>query len=81
MHDYGFGHGFGIRLWILVLVLVVVAAGFILRGFGGGNIAGKSSARDKSALEILEERYARGEIDQDDFERRKRDLQDRDTAP
>jgi len=45
-----------------------------------GIISGQSSSRDKSALEILEERYARGEVDQDDFERRKRDLQDRDTA-
>lgn len=58
------------------MVLVVVAAGFIIRGLGG-KTAGKSSSRDKSALEILEERYARGEIDHDEFERRKRDLQDR----
>ena len=80
MDGSGFGHGFGILYWILILVLVVAAAGFILRGFGGGTRSDPSSSRDKSPLEILEGRYARGEIEHDEFARRKRDLQDRNTS-
>ncbi|MFO7902680.1 MAG: SHOCT domain-containing protein [Pirellulaceae bacterium] len=80
MDGYGFGHGFGILFWILILVLVVVAAGFMFRGFGGGTRPDPSISRDRSALEILETRYARGEIEHDEFERRKRDLQDRNNS-
>ncbi len=80
MDGGGFGHGFGILFWILILVLVIVAAAFILRGFDGRNTGAQASPKDKSALEILEERYARGEIEHDEFERRKRDLQDRNNS-
>ncbi|MFO8003525.1 SHOCT domain-containing protein [Thioalkalivibrio sp.] len=77
MDGYGFGHGFGFLFWILILVLVVVVAAFILRGFGSGNTDDKTPTKERSALEILEARYARGEIEHEEFVRRKRDLQDR----
>jgi len=75
--EHGFGHGFGLLFWILILGLVVVAVVLIIRGFEGGNTVDKTPARNQSALEVLEERYARGEIEHDEFVRRKRDLQDR----
>ena len=66
---FGFGHWFfGILIWVVILLVLVG----LVRGIGGfGSSDGK---RNKSAREILEERYARGEIDQEEFERKKRDL-------
>lgn len=66
---FGFGHWFfGILFWIVVLVILVG----LVRAAGG--FRSDTRRRDKTALEILEERYARGEIDQEEFERKKRDL-------
>jgi putative membrane protein len=52
--------------WVLVVVGLVVGIRWLLG-------QGKESRSD-SALEILRQRYARGEINKDEFEARKRDL-------
>lgn len=59
-------------LWLLVpalIVGVVIAATRLRSSSPGGGIA-----HDHSALMILEERYARGEIDKAEFDQKKRDL-------
>lgn len=63
--------GFQMFLWIPLLVGVVVLAIWLLRG---GRLDGGDHAGRGRALEILKERYARGEIDKEEFESRKRDL-------
>lgn len=61
-------------LWLLFAALLVVGVVVVLvraltdRGVGTGS-------RGSSAMEILEERFARGEIDRDEFEERRRALQ------
>jgi putative membrane protein len=69
---YGFGFGgiFMILWWVLLIVLVVGLAKWMLSSFGGSGHGASSS----KALEILKERYARGEIDEQEFQQRKRDL-------
>ncbi len=63
-----FGGGFMWILWIILAVILV----FVLMDFvGSANRRGK----DDDALEILKQRYARGEIDEQEFEKRKNELQ------
>ncbi len=67
----GWGPGSG---WML-LWMALFWAGTILLIIWGVRQITRSSRQDGSrALEILEERYARGEIDREEFESRRHDL-------
>jgi len=69
----GGGYGFGIPglgmwiFWILLIVLIIWAVSLF---------STRDAPREKgrTALEILEERYARGEIDKAEFDGKRRDL-------
>ena len=63
-----FGGGF---MWILWLVLIVIIV-YIMKDFIPGNTK-KTSGDD--ALEILRQRFARGEIDEQEYEQRKKELE------
>lgn len=73
---WGWGwHGgglFGLMhvLWWVVIVVAIVA---LVRSVAGRGRGARWPGPDR-ALEILRERYARGEIDKAEFEQRKRDL-------
>ncbi len=70
MGGYGFGGGIGMGLWwILVIALPIGVWAVALRRTGGDKSAAPESARD-----VLDKRYARGEIGRDEYERKKRDL-------
>ena len=70
---------FGVVLGLLILLLLVacLTAGLVhllraLRGpHAGGTAAPETSSRSQSASQVLDERYARGEIDHDDYEQRR----------
>ncbi len=65
---FGFGHWvFGVLFWAVIILLIVG----LVRGLSGGR---SDRQRNKSARDILDERYARGEIDREEFERKKRDI-------
>lgn len=55
--------------WILFLAALVVGIVFLVR-----SLTDRGSVRGPAALDILEERFARGEIDRDEFEERRRIL-------
>ena len=78
MHDWmGWGSGWGGMIfgplmmiaWLAVLVAVVV---WIVRWLGGGGAGGVKPER--TAREILDERYARGDIDREEYLRRRQDI-------
>jgi putative membrane protein len=74
MHPMMFMWGAGGLIMMLMMLVFwgLVIAGLVvgLRWLIG---QGRSTGRDE-ALEILRQRYARGEIDKQEFEGRKRDL-------
>jgi putative membrane protein len=66
---------FGPPIMILVLALVIVAVVLLVR-WAGGPWPGAAVQRERSPLDFLKERYARGEIDREEYMRRRADLQD-----
>lgn len=72
-HEFGFGAMlFGglmmIAFWIGLIVLIVLAVRWLS---GSGSAHHYRPSEGRSALDTLRERYARGEVDHDEFERRK----------
>lgn len=60
-------------VWVLFLAVIVVGVVYLARALSDGGAGSARSA--SSALQILEERFARGEIDREDFEDRRRTLE------
>ncbi len=72
MHWGGLGWFFMILFWILVILGVIEVVRILLRT-DRGNKSGNGT-KDKTPMEILKERYAKGEIDKKEFEEKKKDL-------
>lgn len=66
----GFGWLFMILVWLLIIVGLMAIVKWIVSASGG-----TQAPQKKTALDMLKERYARGEIDQAEFEQKKRDLE------
>jgi putative membrane protein len=70
--------GLDMLIWSLPMLLVwagaIVAAVLAVRWLWGSSRSAPGAERDDAALEILRRRYARGEIDREEFEAKKRDL-------
>ena len=76
MWEYGWAPMiFGPLLMIIFIAAVVVLVVLAIRWLGGsGRGGGTGSPPGRTALDILKERYARGEIDTQEFEERRRVL-------
>lgn len=74
MHGYDMMSGWGgmwfgpIFMFLVPLALIVLVV-WLIRAMIGGNA--NASRRDDSARQILDERYARGEIDDEEYQRRR----------
>ena len=75
MGEWGWGGMFlGPLFGILFIAAIAVAIVLVIRAVGGGVEVGKTRSGGGTALEILDERFARGEIDIQEYEDRKRVL-------
>lgn len=86
---YGYGHGmmwggdyhggfdmiFGALFMILILVGIVVAVVYVLRLTTGHGMAPMAGQNGDKAMDVLKDRFARGEIDAAEFAERKKLLQ------
>ena len=77
MDGYGMGYGFGfggifmILWWVLIIVGIVMLVKWLLGSSPGSCGHGRTGGK---ALDILKERYARGEIDEQEYQKKRRDL-------
>ena len=69
------GMAFGMVSMLLFLVLLISAIVILVRYVAGSGIS-SDRHQEKNALDLLKERYARGEIERGEFEQKKRDLSD-----
>lgn len=73
-NDFGvWGMGFGFVFMLLFWGLVILGIATLIRLLMTQS-SPKHSSRNKTPLEIVQERYARGEIDREEYEQKKRDL-------
>lgn len=66
----GFGFGFGMLFWLVIIVGIIVGAIWLWNGPRSASEPGS-----KRALDVLKERYARGEIDKSTYLEQKRELE------
>jgi putative membrane protein len=66
-----FGMIFMMIFWVLVIVGLVLLIKWLIQTTSNGKGSEQTGSR---AIDILKERYARGEIDRDEFESKKKDL-------
>jgi len=64
-----YGGGFMWVFWVLIIVGIFFL--FLNMTKGNNNLSGDTD----SPLEILKKRYARGEIEEDEYERRRKELE------
>ncbi len=81
MMDYGMGWGFGgltmLFFWLVPLILVLVGIKYLYSGRGsktGNALPSAEAAAANPVLSLLEERYAKGEIDRDEFLQKRGDI-------
>jgi putative membrane protein len=77
MGGYGYGYGFGLIhmvVWVVILVAIIVGVIWLVRSLAGSGGPGALPPRRSAGLDVLEERYARGEINRDEYLQKKKDI-------
>ena len=78
-HDWGMmggwsGGAFSMIIWPLVIVSLVVGVIWFMRSLSYSGAGRLQPPRRSSGLDILEERYARGEINREEFLQKKQEI-------
>ena len=74
MGSWGMGYGIvGFLTMVLFWIIVIAAIVYAVRWLSSGSTA-RSTGASEAPIEILKRRYAKGEIDHDEFVARKQEL-------
>lgn len=74
MMNFGFGAmGYGFVFWLLMLVILLAVVGWLVSG--SAQRSGSRQTGEDAALEALRLRFARGEIDEEEYKRRRQLLE------
>jgi len=72
---YGSMGGFGMIFWLFALVLLGAGAVWFMRSQTSGGLGRQAVAARSGGLDLLEQRYARGEVNREEYLQKKGDLQ------
>ena len=77
MHDWmpGMGMWFGPVIMVAFWVLVILGIVYVFKALMSRGNEREAPQERESALEILKKRYARGEINREEFEEKRKDLE------
>lgn len=73
----GWGYGYGpahMIVWIIIIVAIVLFCGWMMRSMCMPGMH-RHLPRRSAGLDVLEERYARGEINRDEYLQKKKDIE------
>lgn len=77
MGGWGYGYGpFHIIVWVIILIAIVALVVWLVRSLTAPGAHHQLPPRRSAGLEVLEERYARGEINRDEYLQKKKDIGD-----
>ncbi|PAU95086.1 electron transporter RnfE [Aliifodinibius salipaludis] len=69
MHDFNFsGGGWMMFFWLFIIIVLVL---FVMQALKN---SGQNNQNKETPMEILKRRYANGEIDEEEFNKRKKEL-------
>lgn len=69
--DYGWGMGFGWLFMIIFWILIILGIVYLVKLI----ISAEKRTTGETALDILNKRYAKGEISKEEFEEKKKALE------
>jgi len=74
MHGFGIG---GLLGMVLIWILLIAGAIWLIKQIfsGSANLPGRTSGNEERAIDILNKRYAHGDLNRDEYEQMKNDLQ------
>ena len=76
MGGYGYGYGYGpvhMIVWAVVLIAIIVGVVWMVRSMTGPH-AHHLPPKRSAGLDVLEERYARGEVSREEYLQKKKDI-------
>ena len=72
---YMWGNGMGYFPMLMPIFMIIVFLVIVYFLFGRGSCSLKNRENGESALDIVKKRYARGEIEKEEFEALRKDLE------